>query len=80
MKQKWDRNVVLQYGEYSNTVFVCTDGLLTPSLYWSEVMMNREKPKFLLFWSIAFSPEGIAVPSIYPHFSLECSSGLLAIP
>ena len=32
MKQKWDRNVILQYGEYSNSVFVCTDGSLTPSL------------------------------------------------
>ncbi|KAK8810885.1 hypothetical protein WA556_003968 [Blastocystis sp. ATCC 50177/Nand II] len=63
MKQKWDRNVVLQYGEYSNAVFVCTDGLLTPS----------EKPKFLLSWSISFSPEGVAAPSIYPHFSMECS-------
>lgn len=39
-----------------------------------ERMTNREKPKFLLSWSIAFSPEGIAVPTIYPHFSLECSS------
>lgn len=77
MKQKWDRNVILQYGEYSNGVFVCTDGLLTPSLLLQGRMTNREKPKFLLTWSIAFSPEGIVVSSIYPHFSLECSSLLV---
>ena len=78
MKQKWDRNVVLQYGEYSNAVFVCTDGLLTPSLVSLRSMMNREKPKFLLSWSISFSPEGVAAPSIYPHFSMECSGPLNA--
>ena len=78
MKQKWDRNVVLQYGEYSNAVFVCTDGVLTPSLVSLTFMMNREKPKFLLSWSISFSPEGVATPSIYPHFSMECSGPLIA--
>ena len=73
LKEKWNANVIIPYGEYSSFVYVCSDGLLSPSQSCSLLLINRDKPKLLLSWTIDFSEDGMVVSRLHPEFRVECA-------
>lgn len=71
MKDKWGHIIIIPEGKYSNNVIICIDKKLTPSYHSSLFITISDKPKFLISWSIDFSPEGIVQSSIQPYFTIK---------
>ena len=71
MKEMWGSAVSFPVDMYSNSVLVCFDKTAATSWQLTIVVSSSERTKFLISWSITFTPTGIVQPVIYPFFYLQ---------